>query len=75
MVLNTQAPSTFRLCCSQGGLPRWLRSKEFSCHARDGDMGSVSGLGRSPEGGNGKAVQYSCLKNPEEPGGLQSMGS
>ena len=40
-------------------------------------MGSVSGLGRSPGGGNGNPLQYSCRKIPrtEEPGGLQSIGS
>ena len=27
------------------------------------DVGSVSGLGRSPEVGNGKRLQYSCLEN------------
>ena len=35
-------------------------------------------MGRSPGGGHGNPLQYSCLKNPhgqEEPGGLQSMGS
>ena len=35
-------------------------------------------LGRSPSGGHGNPVQYSCLENPkglEEPGGLQPMGS
>ena len=34
------------------------------------------GWGRFPGGGNGKPLQYSCLRNPwtEEPGGLQSMG-
>ena len=26
-----------------------------------GDAGSVSGLGRSPGGGNGNSFQYSCL--------------
>ena len=26
-------------------------------------MGSVPGLGRSPEGGNCNLLQYSCLKN------------
>ena len=42
-----------------------------------GDMGSIPGSGRSPGGGNGNPLQYSCLENPrtEEPGGLQSMGS
>ena len=36
------------------------------------------GPGRSPGGGHGSPLQYSCLENPmvtEEPGGLQSMGS
>ena len=39
-------------------------------------MGSVPGLGRSPEEGNGNPLQYSCLENPwtEEPDGLQSIG-
>ena len=42
-----------------------------------GDVGSISGLGRSPGEGNGNPLQYSCLQNSmaEEPGGLQSMGS
>ena len=29
--------------------------------ANAGDMGSVPGLVRSPEGGNGNPLQYSCL--------------
>ena len=32
--------------------------------ANAGDKGSVSGLGRSPGGGNGNPLQYSCLGNP-----------
>jgi len=40
------------------------------------DVGSIPGLGRSPGGGHGNPLQYSCLENPhEEPGGLQSIGS
>ena len=42
------------------------------------DTGSIPGVGRSPRGGNGNLLQYSCLENPmdrEEPGGLQSIGS
>ena len=40
------------------------------------DEGSIPGLGRSPGGGHGKPLQYSCLGNPmtEEPGRLQSIG-
>ena len=29
-----------------------------------GDQDSVPGLGRSPGGGNGNPLQYSCLENP-----------
>ena len=29
-----------------------------------GDTGSVPGSGRSPGGGNGNPLQYSCLENP-----------
>ena len=48
--------------------------------ARAGDAryaGSIPGSGRSPGGGNGNQLQYSCLENPmtEECGGLQFMGS
>ena len=59
------------------GLPWWLSSKEFSCNARDtADLGSIPGSGRSPGGGNGNPLQYSCLENLiEDPGGLQSRGS
>ena len=42
-----------------------------------GDLGSIPGLGKSPGGGHGNPLQYSCLENPhgqEEAGGLQSMG-
>ena len=40
-------------------------------------MGLIPGSRRSPGGGNGNPLQYSCLENTmaEEPGGLQSMGS
>ena len=41
------------------------------------DVGLIPGSGRSPGGGHGDPLQYSCLENPtkEEPGGLQSTGS
>ena len=28
------------------------------------DSGSILGLGRSPGGGHGNSLQYSCLENP-----------
>ena len=41
--------------------------KESSCNAEDiGDAGSGPGSGRSPEGGNGNPLQYSCMKNPQD---------
>ena len=36
--------------------------KESDCN--EGDLGSVPGLGRSPRGGHGHPLQYSCLENP-----------
>ena len=43
------------------------------------DSGSIPRSGRSPGGGNGNLLQYSCLENPMErlvgyTGGLYSMG-
>ena len=32
------------------------------------DAGSISGSGRSPGGGNGSPLQYSCLGNPMDRG-------
>ena len=55
-----------------------LLVKNPSASARDArDMGSVPGSGRSPGGGHGSPLPYSCLENPmtEELGRLQSMGS
>ena len=42
-----------------------------------GDVSLIPGLGKSPGGGNGKILQYSCLENPmdKETGRLQSMES
>ena len=36
--------------------------KESACNERD--LGSIPGLGRSPRGGHGNPLQYSCLENP-----------
>ena len=44
------------------GLPWWLSGKEYTCNA--GDLDSIPELGRSPEGGPGYPLQYSCLENP-----------
>ena len=42
----------------------WFSSKASACKAGDtGDVGSIFGSGRSPGGGNGNLLQYSCLEN------------
>ena len=52
--------------------------KNLPVNAGDtGDEGLIPGLGRSPGGGNGNLLRYSCLGNSmaSEAGGLHSMGS
>ena len=40
--------------------------------ASTGDLGSISGLGRSLGGGNGNSRQYSCLGNLMDRGAWQA---
>ena len=56
--------SQWLLCdaMSLKGFPGGSRGKESTCNA--GDLGWIPGLGRSPRGGHGKPLQYSCLENP-----------
>ena len=56
------------------GFPGGSMIKNLPANA--GDVGLISGSGRSGER-NGNPLQYSCLENPmdREPGRLQSMGS
>ena len=44
------------------GFPGGADGKESTCNA--GDLGWIPGLGRSPGGGYGNPLQYSCLENP-----------
>ena len=44
------------------GFPGGSDGKESACNA--GDLNSIPGLGRSPGGGHGNPLQYSCLENP-----------
>ena len=37
------------------------------------DMGLIPGSGRSPGGGHGNPLQYSCLENPMDRGAWQIM--
>ena len=45
-----------------GGVPGGEVVKNPPANA--GDVGSIPGSGRSPGGGNGYPLQYSCLRNP-----------
>ena len=48
----------------------WDTGKEFACSA--GDLSLIPGLGRSPGGGHGNPLQYSCLENPMDRGAWQA---
>ena len=66
----------FKLLLQFMGFPGGSDSKKFACYA--GDLGPIPGLRRSPGGGHGTPLQYSCLGESqwtEEPSGLQFMGS
>ena len=62
---------------SDVSLPGGSVVNNLSANAGDvGDMGWISGLGRSPGGGNSNPLSTLAWGTPwsEEPGGLQSMG-
>ena len=44
------------------GFPSSSAGKESTCNA--GDLDLIPGLGRSPGGGHGTPLQYSCSENP-----------
>ena len=54
--------------CIYFGLPRWLSGKESACNAGDADAALIPGSERSPGGGHGNPLQYSCLENPTDRG-------
>ena len=55
--------------CYEPGFPGGLVVKNQPTSAGDsGEASSIPGLGRSPGGGNGNPLQYSCLENPMDRG-------
>ena len=57
------------------GFPRQLSGKESTCKvAATGDAVSIPRSGRSPGGGNGKPLQYSCLENFMDRGAWRAAG-
>ena len=62
-------PCDLRDPVSQIELPWWLGGKEFACNTgAAGDMGLIPGSGRSPGGGHGNPLYYSCLANSMDRG-------
>ena len=55
------ASGVMRTCWGTVGFPGGSDGKESTCNV--GDLGSIPGLGGSPEGGNGNPLQHSCLEN------------
>ena len=54
------------------GFPGGSVGKESACNAGDArDSGSIPGWGRSPGGGHGNPLQYSCMENPMDRGAWQ----
>ena len=53
-----------------GSFPGGLDGKESVYNA--GDLGSISGSGRSPREENGNPLQHSCLENPMDRGAWQA---
>ena len=47
--------------------------KASACNV--GDLGSIPGLGRSPEVGNGSPLQYPCLENSMDRGPWQATAN
>ena len=55
------------------GFPGGISGKNPPVNAGDiTDMGSVPGLERSPGGGHGNPLQYSCLESPMDEGAWQA---
>ena len=44
------------------GFPGGSAGKEYACNAKE--LGSIPGFGRSPGGGHGNPLRYSCLEKP-----------
>ena len=50
-----------------------FQGKKNILHMALGDVGSIPGLGKSPGGGHGNSLQYSCLENPMDRGVWQAV--
>ena len=56
------------------GLPGGASGKEYADNAGDtGNVGSIPGSEKSPGGGHGSPLHYSCLENPMDRGAWQAI--
>ena len=72
IMLITAGNNSLQNSSQRFGFPGGSICKESACNA--GDLGSISGWGRSLGEGNDNILQYSYLENPMEPGGLSPWG-
>ena len=62
------------VCAGPGASQVALVIKNLPANTGDArDAGLIPGLGRSPGGGHGSPLQYSCLENPMDRGAWQGM--
>ena len=61
--------STLQICLLWLGFPCCTSGKEHACRSR---KCLIPGSGRSPGGGHGNTLQYSCLENPKDRGSWQA---
>ena len=71
---GNESELTFALRCSHGTFRVVLSVKNLPASAGDRrDPGVTPGSGRSPEGGPGSPLQYSCLENPMDRGAWRAI--
>ena len=63
---KSKSKEIFKLAYTGGS-----EDKASACNAAD--LGSIPGLKRSPGGGNGNPLQYSCLENPMDRGAWRAI--
>ena len=64
--LKEQWVDVHTLLCTKQGFPSGSDSKKSACNV--GNQDSIPGSGRSPGGGHGNPLQYSCLENSMDRG-------
>ena len=62
MYTHTHTHIHTHVCIYLGGFPSGS-AIPVNCSCNSGDAGSISGSGRSPGGGHGNLLHYSCLQN------------